>query len=75
LTLGGTVVFNDTFTETNTTAIESHTPDLGAGWTKVFDTGSTTTFNIIGGGGYGQLSNSETSDGVMFLADTYANER
>ena len=68
--LGGTVVFNDTFTETNTTAIESHTPDLGAGWTKVFDTGSTTTFNIIGGGGYGQLSNSETSDGVMFLADT-----
>jgi hypothetical protein len=68
--LGGTVVFNDTFTESSTTAIESHTPDLGVGWTKVFDTGSTTTFNIIGGGGYGQLSNTESSDGVMFLADT-----
>ncbi len=68
--LGGTVVFNDTFTESSTTAIESHTPDLGAGWTKVFDTGSTTTFNIIGGGGYGQISNTEGSDGVIFLADT-----
>jgi hypothetical protein len=68
--LGGTVIFNDTFTETNTTALESHTPDTGAGWTKVFDDGATNTWNVIGGGGYASLNASDSDDGVIYLADT-----
>jgi len=68
--LGGTVIFSDTFTETNTTALESHTPDTGAGWTKVLDTGSTSTWNVIGGTGVAQVDASVSSAGMIYLCDT-----
>lgn len=31
--VGEVVLFNDTFTDTNGTLLENHTPDLGTGWT------------------------------------------
>ena len=31
----GNIVFNDTFTEASNTALTSHTPDTGTGWTSV----------------------------------------
>ena len=68
--LGGTVIFSDTFTETNTTALESHTPDTGAGWTKTLDTGSTSTWNVIGGTGVAQVDASVSSAGMIYLCDT-----
>jgi len=68
--LGGTTVFLDNFTESSTTALESHTPDTGAGWTKVFDDGNTNTWNVIGGTGVAQIDASDTDDGIMYLADT-----
>ena len=68
--LGGTTVFLDNFTESSTTALESHTPDTGAGWTKVFDDGDTNTWNVIGGTGVASLNASDSDDGTMYLADT-----
>ncbi len=68
--LTGTTVFLDTFTESSTTALESHTPDTGAGWTKVFDDGDTNTWNVIGGTGVASLNASDSDDGIMYLADT-----
>jgi len=70
--LGGTVIFSDTFTETNTTALDSHTPDTGAGWTKVFDSrnGAGAVWNVVGGGGIAQTSISDSSDGLIYVCDT-----
>ena len=68
--LGGTVIFSDTFTETNTTDLASHTPDTGAGWTKVLDTGTAQAWNVIGGTGVAQVSVTDSSDGMIYLCDT-----
>lgn len=39
-------VFNDTFTDTNGTALESHTPNTGTSWTQVWSSGAPTGFEI-----------------------------
>lgn len=68
--LGGTVIFNDTFTESSTTDLASHTPDTGAGWTKVFDSGTAQAWNVTGGTGVAQASVTDSSDGMIYLCDT-----
>ena len=70
--LGGSVIFNDTFTETNTTALENHTPDTGVGWSKVFDSrnGAGAVWNVEGGTGLARTTVDDSSDGLIYVCDT-----
>jgi hypothetical protein len=42
----GTLVFEDTFTDTNGTELPSHTPNTGTSWTEVIDTVGTASAQI-----------------------------
>lgn len=55
--------FSDTFTETNDTALGSHTPDIGAGWNVPYG-----SISVIGGAGYAKAMS--TSAGHRALATT-----
>ena len=43
---GGDIVFNDTFTGTDDTLLDAHTPDTGTSWTKVYNVGGSSCSNI-----------------------------
>ena len=67
--LGGTVIFNDTFTESSDTNLDSHTPDTGAGWTLAYNT-TIRTSQVKGGQGHLRMSGDDSSDGIFYLCDT-----
>lgn len=61
--------FNDTFTEAVSTILESHLPDLGNSWTRLWATDATTRFlQVITAGNL--RCNGNTGDyGLMYTAD------
>lgn len=64
----GAVSFYDTFTEASNTALQSHTPDIGSGWTKSF-AGTATNMQVFGGGGYVGAASAATNLGVIYTTN------
>lgn len=69
----GNVVFYDTFTEASNTALQSHTPDVGLGWTKAY-AGTTTNIQVFGGAGNAGAASAAANLGVIYVTNnTFTN--
>ncbi len=62
----GSQVLYDTFTETSDTVITSHTPDVGTGWTQVYNNAPTAVGRVNGANDYLEATASETSVGIAY---------
>ena len=73
--IGSQVVF-DEFTEAADTYIDAHIPNVGAGYTLVYQSVGITQNDIpvvSGGNGYLRTGRTNTNDGVMYINDTVIN--
>jgi hypothetical protein len=61
--------FNDTFTEGVTTNLESHTPDTGTSWTRLWATDATTRFLQVLAAGTVRCSGNTGDYGLIYTAD------
>src|SRR3989338_1692212 len=43
---GGSLIFSDTFTDSNDTSLENHKPEIGTGWTEAYDRNGTDSLDI-----------------------------
>lgn len=59
---------NDTFTEASNTALDSHTPDTGTGWTEWWNDTASVTAQVIGGSGVVRPSANENDNGIAYYA-------
>lgn len=64
------VIFNDTFTETVNTNLESHTPNTGTSWTRLWATDPTTRFLQVENAADNIRCSGNSGDyGLMYTAD------
>lgn len=64
----GSLEFSDDFTEAVTTALQSHIPNIGSGWTKSY-AGTTANINVFGGGGYAIASTNPANVGFIYTTN------
>jgi hypothetical protein len=62
------VFISDDFTEAVTTALQSHTPNIGSGWIKSY-AGTATNINVFGGGGYAIAASAGTNVGFIYTTN------
>jgi hypothetical protein len=66
---GSTTVVYDSFTEAGDTAITSHTPETGTGWTEVYDSSTATTnAQVIASSGIVRAGSDENNVGQAYTA-------
>jgi hypothetical protein len=63
----GTIEFQDTFTEAVTTALQSHIPNIGSGWTKSY-AGTVTNVNVFSAG-YASPAATVANSGVIYTTN------
>jgi len=63
------VIFQDSFTESSDTDLDSHTPDVGTSWTNVWQTSSSAKFVVGGTDGYAENYGNLNDEGVIYSAD------
>ena len=67
---GAGIIFDDTFTETSNTALESHTPDTGTGWTRAFEsTAFAAGLHVNGSNDNCEVAGSNASEGTFYTAN------
>lgn len=59
----------DTFTEASNTALTSHTPDTGTGWTEVFNDSASSIAQVYGTGDYVAITTGEGGVGIACSAE------
>lgn len=64
-----TTIFQDTFTEAADTALTSHTPDVGTGWSLVWQTASTSKITVIASTDRARTDATVANSGVIYSAD------
>ena len=62
------VIFQDSFTESSDTDLDSHTPDVGTSWTNVWQTSSSAKLTVIGSSDVAQ-GNDAGDEGAIYSAD------
>lgn len=63
----GAIEFQDTFTEAVTTALQSHIPNIGTGWTKSY-AGTATNVNVFSAG-YASPAGTASNFGVIYTTN------
>lgn len=63
----GSIEFQDTFTEAVTTALQSHIPNIGSGWTKTY-AGTATNVNVFSAG-YASPAGTVANAGVIYTTN------
>lgn len=62
-------IFQDHFTEASDTALASHAPDVGTGWSIVWQTGGTSKITVIGSTDRAKADATVANSGVVYSAD------